>query len=102
MKPVPNSSASKSAAARIESILRRHGAELTIGAEPTCVPENPVGAEWNITATGPTKLRYARGLAEAFLRESLPGGITVFAPGKTYPGETNPRWALHLIGRRDG
>jgi uncharacterized protein (DUF2126 family) len=102
LKPAPNSSASKSAAARIESILRRHGAELTIGAEPTCVPENPAGAEWNITATGPTKLRYARGLAEAFLRESLPGGITVFAPGKTYPGETNPRWALHLIGRRDG
>ena len=92
----------KKTAAKVERILSAHGVKLTLGAEPTCVPENPEGAEWNITATGPTKLRCAEALAEAFIRKSLPGAIAVFAPGKTYPGETNPRWAIHLVGRRDG
>lgn len=66
------------------------------------MPLDPAGPEWSITATGPTKLRHARALAEEFIRKSLPGGIAVFAPGKTYPGETNPRWAIHLLSRRDG
>jgi len=92
----------KKTAASIEKIFNSHGVRLTIGAEPTCLPANPEGPEWNITATGPTKLTYARALAELFLRDSLPGGLAVFSPGKTYPGETNPRWALQLIARRDG
>ncbi|MFM8365617.1 MAG: transglutaminase family protein [Verrucomicrobiota bacterium] len=92
----------KKTAAAIEKIFHRHGVRLTLGAEPTCVPENPEGPEWSITATGPTKLVYARALATAFIRDSLPGGLAVFSPGKIYPGETNPRWALHLVARRDG
>ncbi len=92
----------KATAAAVEGIFRRHGVVLTLGAEPTCVPLRPRGAEWNFAATGPTKLRYARRLAAALVKTALPGAVTVFAPGKLYPGEVNPRWALHVIARADG
>jgi uncharacterized protein (DUF2126 family) len=55
----------KKQAAAVEQVFRRHGIVLTLGAEPTCVPLRPHGAEWNFAATGPTKLRYARRLAAA-------------------------------------
>lgn len=92
----------KATAAAVEGIFRRHGVVLTLGAEPTCVPLRPRGAEWNFAATGPTKLRYARRLAAALVKTALPGAMTVFAPGKLYPGEVNPRWALHVMTRKDG
>jgi len=92
----------KATAARVECLFRERGVVLTLGAEPTCVPRDPRGAEWNFAATGPTKLTYARRLARALVSAALPGAATVFAPGKTYPGEINPRWALHLVARRDG
>jgi uncharacterized protein (DUF2126 family) len=89
-------------AERVEEILVRHGVEKTIGAEPTCVPIDPRGAEWNFAATGPTKLVHAHNLAVALVEQSMPGALILFAPGKSYPGEVNPRWALHVVGRRDG
>jgi uncharacterized protein (DUF2126 family) len=92
----------KRSAAVVEETFRRHGVVLTLGAEPTCVPLRPVGAEWNFAATGPTKLRHARRLAAALVKTALPGAATVFAPGKLYPGEVNPRWALHVMTRKDG
>ena len=88
--------------ALVEDILGKHGVVLTLGAEPTCVPLEPLGPEWSVSATGPTKLIHARNLARALVEQSMPGALTVFAPGKTYPGEVNPRWALNLLARRDG
>lgn len=89
-------------ASKVEAIFSENGIRLTLGAEPTCVPLHPEGPEWSVAATGPSKLAYARSLADVFIRDSLPGALAVFAPGKTYPGETNPRWAIHLVARRDG
>jgi uncharacterized protein (DUF2126 family) len=92
----------KTSAAAVERTFRRHGVVLTLGAEPTCVPLRPAGAEWTFAATGPTKLRHARCLAAALVKSALPGAVTVLAPGKLYPGEVNPRWALHVMARGDG
>ncbi len=55
-------------AAKIEAALIASKVELTLGGEPTYVPINPDGPEWNITALGPTKLRYAYALADALIR----------------------------------
>lgn len=92
----------KAATSTISKIFREHGVVLTIGAEPTCLPLEPKGAEWSVAATGPTKLAYAFRLAEALIRDDLRGGVAFFAPGKLYPGEVNPRWALHVVARADG
>jgi uncharacterized protein (DUF2126 family) len=89
-------------ARQAEQLLHRHGVRLTLGAEPTCVPDHPRGLEWTVAADGPSKRVYARRLARALLAEALPGGVVLLSPGKRYPGEINPRWSLHLIGRRDG
>jgi uncharacterized protein (DUF2126 family) len=90
------------AADRVAAVLARHGVRLTIGGEPTFVPVEPDGAEWNHAAVGPTKLRYARAIADRLLADALPGGVAFFSPGKLYPGELNPRWAIWLVGGRDG
>lgn len=87
---------------RVEAVLRKHRVVLTMGAEPTCLPLNPLGAEWRFAATGPEKLSAARGLADMLVGQSLPGALVLFAPGKTYPGEINPRWALHIVASKDG
>ena len=82
--------------------LHQHGVRLTLGGEPTLVPTDPEGAEWNFVAVGPTKLRYAYALAEQIITRYLPGAVTVFSPGKQYPGEVNPRWVVNLLANRDG
>ena len=89
-------------AAKIEASLAEAKVALTLGGEPTYVPLQPEGPEWNITALGPTKLGYAYALADALIAQSLPGAITFFSPGKFYPGEGNARWALNLVWNRDG
>ena len=81
----------------LESRLKAHGIELTMGGEPTYVPEDCAGAEWNITAVGATKLARAKSLARALIADILPGAIAMFSPGKLYPGETNPRWVVNLL-----
>ena len=80
----------------------KHGVEMTLGGEPTFVPAKPDGAEWNYSAVGPTKLRYAKKLAARLLRHHLKGGVDFFSPGKSYPGELNPRWAIRILSNRDG
>ena len=97
-----NSAPLTTVAAKIEAALKALGVTLTLGGEPTYVPINPDGPEWNITALGPTKLRCAYSLADALTTQSLPGAVTFFSPGKSYPGEGNPRWALNLVWNRDG
>ena len=89
-------------ARKVAERLEQHGVKLTLGGEPSYVPVDPQGAEWSITALGPTKLRYAYALADALLHDAIPGALVFYSPGKLYPGELNPRWALHLVSNRDG
>jgi uncharacterized protein (DUF2126 family)/transglutaminase-like putative cysteine protease len=83
--------------ARVEQILQTKRVLLTMGGEPTYVPEDPEGAEWNFAAVGPTKLLYAYSFARAVEKEVWPGSLLLYSPGKLYPGEVNPRWALHVL-----
>jgi uncharacterized protein (DUF2126 family) len=86
----------------VEATFVRRRVRLTLGGEPTYVPDDPQGAEWSIAALGPTKLRYGYALADALIAQSLPNAVAIYSPGKSYPGETNPRWAIHLVWNRDG
>lgn len=89
-------------AEKAEAVFTRHGIVLTLGGEPTYVPEEPDGPEWTVTALGPTKLRSAYELAAALQRQALPHAVDFYCPGKSYPGELNPRWAITLVWNRDG
>ena len=84
-----------------DAIFARHDVALTLGGEPTFLPNEPQGAEWTITAVGPEKLGYAYDMIAA-LQKRLPDTVPVFSPGKLYPGEVNPRWAILLVGNRSG
>ena len=87
---------------RCSETFSKSGIEMTLGGEPTFLPVKPDGAEWNYSAVGPTKLRYAQKLAANLLRRHLKGGVDFFCPGKSYPGELNPRWAIRILANRDG
>src|SRR4249920_1345431 len=89
-------------AKEIEAALTARGVPLPLGGEPTYVPDDPIGSEWSITALGPTKLRYGYALADALITQEFPHAVPVYTPGKSYPGETNPRWAIQLVWNRDG
>lgn len=90
------------ACARAEETFAKNGVKLTIGGEPTYVPVYPEGAEWSYSAVGPTKLAYAWKVAAALQKGRLAGAAAFFCPGKSYPGEVNPRWVIKLIANRDG
>ncbi len=98
-KPAPSF---EETAAQIERVLAQYGVKLTMGGEPTYVPLEPEGSEWHITALGPTKLGYGYALADALVAEFLPQATAILSPGKTYPGELNPRWVINLVWRTDG
>src|SRR5262249_14995853 len=42
-----------------------------------------------------------RKLADELRRRLAPGAAVLLRPGKHYPGESLPRWALDLVARRD-
>ena len=86
---------------KVDATFAARGVKLTLGGEPTYVPLDPEGIEWSITALGPTKLRYGYALADALIAQALPNAVPVFSPGKRYPGEVNPRWAINLVWNRD-
>jgi len=87
---------------QIEALLEKHGATLTMGGEPTFVPDMPTGAEWNNDAMGPEKLGYARRLTAKLLRSHFRGGLVMQVFGKLYPGEPLPRWVLLSLQRKNG
>ena len=91
------STALEATAAAVEARLQQAGIVLTMGGEPTFVPLDPCGAEWTVAADGPTKLSYARAMAQQLQRLAWPDSVLLFCPGKLYDGEINPRWALRLI-----
>ncbi|MEI6052040.1 MAG: transglutaminase family protein, partial [Opitutaceae bacterium] len=86
----------------VEASLARSGVRLTMGGEPTFVPIDPFGAEWQTAALGPTKLAYARRFAHAYVRSAHPGAVILETSGKHYPGEPLPRWTLLVQRRADG
>jgi uncharacterized protein (DUF2126 family) len=90
------------AASRAETIFAKHGVQLTLGGEPTYVPINPEGPEWTYAAVGPVKLAYAWKIAGNLLRHHMVGSAAFFCPGKSYPGEVNPRWVVRILANRDG
>ena len=51
---------------------------------------------------GPAKLGYAWKVAENLLQNRMAGSAVFFCPGKSYPGEVNPRWVVRIIANRDG
>jgi uncharacterized protein (DUF2126 family) len=90
------------AAKVVSARFHRHNIKVTLGGEPSYIPIQPDGPEWIVAALGPTKLSYARAMAAALVDRELPGAIAFQAQGKFYPGEPNPRWAVHLIWDRAG
>ena len=74
--------------------FRQHGVKLTLGGEPTYVPDDPVRARSGASPPwGPLKLNYAYALANALIKNSLPGAVRILSrPENQYPGEVNPRW----------
>jgi uncharacterized protein (DUF2126 family) len=87
---------------QVEATFAAHDVRLTLGGEPTYIPLDPQGLEWSVTALGPTKLRYAYALADVLIAQSFPQAVTIYSPGKFYPGEVNPRWAVNLLWNHDG
>jgi uncharacterized protein (DUF2126 family) len=88
------------AAKAVSARFQRHKIKVTLGGEPSYIPAQPDGAEWIVAALGPTKLSYARAMADALVDRELPGAIAFQAQGKFYPGEPNARWAVHLLWNR--
>jgi uncharacterized protein (DUF2126 family) len=96
---------------RADAALATAGLEVWIGGEPTFTARagqaraDAAGAaadEWEGGALGADKWARGRALA-AQLRDRLaPGAAVLHRMGKHYPGESLPRWALDVIGRRDG
>jgi uncharacterized protein (DUF2126 family)/transglutaminase-like putative cysteine protease len=84
-------------AKHVEKTLASERVVLTMGGEPTFVPTAPEGPEWSFAAVGPTKLKYARAFADEVVKTVLPNAMILFSPGKLYPGEVNPRWALQVL-----
>ena len=89
---------------RADAVITRAGLELTVGGEPTYVArgEEQSRDEWNGGAIGPDKWTRGRELARRLRDRLAPGGVILHRTGKQYPGESLPRWALDVIGRRDG
>src|SRR5436853_4961116 len=63
--------------ADVEALLARTHVALTMGGEPTFVPTEPTGAEWQTAALGPTKLAYARHLARQLITTAFPGAVVI-------------------------
>ena len=85
-------------AVQVEKALEDERVVLTMGGEPTFLPVKPDGPEWNFAAVGPTKLEYAYAFAEKLVESFCPEALMLYTPGKLYPGEINPRWALQVLG----
>jgi uncharacterized protein (DUF2126 family)/transglutaminase-like putative cysteine protease len=92
-----------SASDRADAALLAAGLTVTVGGEPTFTARDNVAAEeWQGGALGPDKWQRGRALADELRDRLSPGGVVLHRMGKHYPGESLPRWALDVIGRREG
>ncbi len=101
--PEPVWEALLAAGDRADATLADEELVVWSGGEPTYLARDGQAAEeWQGGALGPGKWKHGRELA-ATLRDRLaPGGAVMYRMGKHYPGESLPRWALDIVGRRDG
>ncbi len=88
---------------RADDMLRAASLELTVGGEPTYLVRGDAqrSDEWSTGALGPSKWKHGQELARRLRDRLAPGGVILHRTGKQYPGESLPRWALDIIGRRD-
>jgi uncharacterized protein (DUF2126 family)/transglutaminase-like putative cysteine protease len=84
-------------ALHVEKTLADEKVQLTMGGEPTFVPKDAEGPEWNFVAIGPNKIRYAYAFADRLIDSVWPDGMVLYTPGKHYPGEVNPRLAITVL-----
>ncbi len=88
---------------RSDGALIASGLDVWIGGEPTFVArDGQTKEEWQGGAIGADKWRRGRKLADQLRDRLAPGGVVMYRQGKVYPGESLPRWALDVVGRRDG
>jgi uncharacterized protein (DUF2126 family)/transglutaminase-like putative cysteine protease len=93
----------KAAGTAVDATLRERGLRLTMGGEPTWTSRAHAEApEWNEAALGPTKWAQGLELARELAARLGEGTLLLERMGKLYPGESLPRWALHLLWRTDG
>jgi uncharacterized protein (DUF2126 family)/transglutaminase-like putative cysteine protease len=86
-----------------DAVLATAELAVTVGGEPTFVSRlEPDLPEWNGAALGDSKWERGLALADELRNRLAPGAAVVHRLGKRYPGESLPRWALEVIGRRDG
>ncbi|MBX3154820.1 MAG: transglutaminase family protein [Deltaproteobacteria bacterium] len=86
-----------------DAALAAAGLDVWIGGEPTFTARDGQDREeWQGGAVGEDKWRRGRRLAATLRDRMAPGGLVLHRMGKLYPGESLPRWALDVIGRRDG
>ncbi|MEI7703154.1 MAG: transglutaminase family protein [Deltaproteobacteria bacterium] len=86
-----------------DAVLAAEGLTLTVGGEPTFNSRlHPEAPEWRGEALGPTKWEQGLVLAGELRDRMAPGGVLLRREGKWYPGESLPRWALDVVGLRDG
>ncbi|MCA9517586.1 MAG: transglutaminase family protein, partial [Myxococcales bacterium] len=87
----------------VDAHLRAHGVHLTMGGEPTFNARDRTELpEWNGAALGAHKHELALKLVAELERRLAPGAAVLHKQGKWYPGESLPRWAIEVIGRKDG
>ena len=87
----------------VDTQLSASGLRLTMGGEPTWTSRlHPNEKEWNEDALGPTKWAQGLRMANELMARLGAGGILMHRFGKQYPGESLPRWVMHLIWRPDG
>ena len=87
----------------IDNRLDASDVRLTMGGEPTFVSIDDMdGDEWQTSAVGPTKRRFAHQLLHRLRDRFGRGGLLHFGQGKWYPGEPLPRWSMAIYFRKDG
>lgn len=88
---------------RADAHLEQAGLKLTMGGEPTWTSRlYPQEEEWNGGALGPTKWAQGVRLTRELMHRLAPGGVLMHRFGKQYPGESLPRWVMHILWRPDG
>ena len=93
----------KGAGQDVDNLLKKSGLRLTMGGEPTWTSRlHPKESEWNDGALGATKWAQGLKMTKELYQRFSPGTLFMYRLGKHYPGESLPRWVLHLIWRRDG